>query len=425
MLIWNEQTCTRQPELFIFENSFTKQRHLATSFKHIKPLIRRNTSRYSEVFSFAGLGIGVLLLLSSVQMYLNIQELLANKTPRENDFDYISISKTITNETMGNLDKNLFQEDEIKEVGRQPFIDGVGPLIANQFRTQLSIDRIIPFSTDFFVEALDAAFIDTVPPSFTWQPGQEIIPVILSSDFMEIYNVFAPGYGLPQVSEATASQMIVNINCFGLNGKTQSFRATIVAYSDRINSVLVPADFLTWANQEFGNVSNVKATRLFLKTKDANDPALLNYLDSKNYKVNKDKTKFGRVKQVLQGIFTGLGFFGLMVVLLALMLFSFYLQLMIARSKDNLQLLLTLGYSPGWLSKKVSGLFIPAYIFIVLAALLFTQLLHWLFHHFVLADRPELSPWLHWGVGMVAVLLTLLSIFTNYRMIKQLLLKML
>lgn len=357
-------------------------------------------------------------------MFLNIQELLGNKTPRKNNYDFISISKTITNETMGNLDKNLFQEEEISEVKAQSFIDGVGPLIANRFRTQLSIDRIIPFSTDFFVEALDASFIDTVPPTFQWQPGQDLVPVILSSDFMEIYNVFAPGYGLPQVSEATASQLIVNINCFGENGRTQTFRATIVAYSDRINSVLVPAEFLNWANKEFGNVSDVKATRLFLRTKDANDPALLNFLDSKNYKVNKDKTKFGRVKQVLQGIFTGLGFFGFLVVMLALMLFSFYLQLMIARSKENLQLLLTLGYSPGWLSKKVTGLFVPAYVVIVACALLTTQILHWLFHHFVLADRPELSPWIHWIVWLVAAVLTLLSIVINYRMIKRLLLKM-
>jgi hypothetical protein len=357
-------------------------------------------------------------------MYLNIQELLGAKTPRKNSYDFISISKTITNETMGNLDKNLFQEAEIKEVAAQPFVDGVGPLIANRFRTQLSIDRIIPFSTDFFVEALDNSFIDTVPPSFNWQPGQDLIPVILSSDFMEIYNVFAPGYGLPQVSEATASQLIVNINCFGENGKRQNFRATIVAYSDRINSVLVPSSFLNWANKEFGNVNDVKATRLFLRTQDANDPALLKFLDEKSYKVNKDKTKFGRVKQVLQGIFTGLGVFGLMVVALALMLFSFYLQLMIARSKDNLELLLTLGYSPKWLSKKVSGQFIPSYVIIVLIALVLTQLLHWAFHHFVMADRPGLSPYVSWIVVLVAVILTLLSVITNYRMIRKLLDKM-
>ncbi|RYG03588.1 MAG: hypothetical protein EOO02_08040, partial [Chitinophagaceae bacterium] len=248
---------------------------MAVSYKNIRPLIQSSTNKYSGIFSYIGLGIGVLLLLCSVQMFLNIQELLGSKSPKKNNFDYISISKTITNETMGSLDKNLFQESDIKTVASQPFIDGVGPLIANRFRTQLSIARIIPFSTDFFIEAVDNSFLDTVPPTFNWQPGQELIPVILSSDFMEIYNVFAPGYGLPQVSEATASQLIVNVNCYGENGKEQTFKANIVAYSDRINSVLVPESFLQWANKEFGNVTDVKASRLFLRTKDANDPDLL------------------------------------------------------------------------------------------------------------------------------------------------------
>ena len=68
---------------------------------------------------------------------------------------------------------------------------------------------------------------------------------------------------------------------------------------------------------------------------------------------------------IMQSIFSGLGIFGLVVVVLALMLFSFYLQLIIARSKDNLKLLLTLGYSPAWLSRNVSNRFLPVYILIV------------------------------------------------------------
>jgi hypothetical protein len=106
------------------------------------------------------------------------------------------------------------------------------------------------------------------------------------------------------------------------------------------------------------------------------------------------------------------------------MLFSFYLQLVIARSKDNLGLLLMLGYSPGWLSKNVSGRFIPVYVLIVLFALGLTQLMQWLFHHFAMYDRPELSSIVHWSVGAIAVFLIALSLFTNYRLVKKLLYKL-
>jgi hypothetical protein len=109
---------------------------------------------------------------------------------------------------------------------------------------------------------------------------------------------------------------------------------------------------------------------------------------------------------------------------MALLLFSFYLQLMIARSKDSLQLLLILGYSPGWLSKKVSGQFITVYILIVLIALAATQLLQIIFHRAVLNNRPELSSFVHGWVLVAAIALTLLSVFTNYRMVKRLLYKL-
>jgi hypothetical protein len=397
---------------------------VVVSFKPIRSLLQTGTNTGSRWFSYVGLGIGVLLLLCSIQMYINIQQLLGGDSQRKEGSDFISISKTITNETMGQLEKNLFNANDIKDIADKPFVEGVSPLTANRFRVQLSAGDIIPFSTDMFLESLDNNFIDTVPPNFTWKEGQDYIPIVFSSDFLEIYNVFAPGYGLPQLSAETASQVVVFITCYGQNGEKQTFRGSIVALSDRVNSIIVPKNFLDWANNKFGNTTDVKASRLYIKTRDANNPDFLNYLQQKNYKVNKDKTKFGRVKQVLQGIFSGLGIFGLLVVILALMLFSFYLQLMIARSKDNLQLLLMMGYSPNWLSKNVSKQFIPVYVLVVLVALALTEGMQWAFHHFAMFDRPELSSLLHWGVLSTAIFLIGLSLLTNYRMVRKLLYKL-
>ncbi len=397
---------------------------MSLSFQHIKPLLQTGTNKSSRLFSYLGLGIGVLLLLLSIQMYINIQQLLGQDSPRKNGFDFIPIRKTITNETMGQLEKNLFNENDLKELKSKPFIQDATPLIANDFRLQISGGSLIPFVSDFFLEALDNNFIDTVPPSFTWQEGQDEVPIIFASDFLEIYNVFAPGYGLPQLSTETALRMGIMVICYGPDGSRQVFRGHIVAFSDRINSILVPQNFLNWANTKFGNSKELKASRIYIKTRDANNPDFLSYLQQKNFQINKDKTKFGRVKVILQGVFSGLGIFGLLVVLMALLLFSFYLQLMIAKSKDSLQLLLTLGYSPNWLSKKVSVQFIPIYAIIVAIALLTTQLMQLAFHRVILNNRSELSSILHWSVILAAIFLTLLSIVTNYRMIRKLLYKL-
>ncbi|CAN5813562.1 hypothetical protein BH11BAC4_BH11BAC4_03210 [soil metagenome] len=391
------------------------------SFKTIAPFLNVGQNNTSRFFSYTGLGIGVFLLLCSVQMYTNINHLLKDKNPRKNGFDYISVTKTITNENMGS--DNRFTDADIKEIQSQPFIKDAAPLISNQFRAKASAGDIIPFSTDLFLESVKNDFIDTVPPSFDWKPGQQDVPVVFSADFLEMYNIFAPAQGLPQLSEKSIGTVSIILECYGADG-VHKFRGHIVALSDRINSVLVPESFLRWANTQFGNMPNAPAARLYIKTIDANDPTLLNYLQQKNYHVNKDKTKFGRVKQLLQAVVTGLGGFAVLVILLAMMLFSFYLQLMIARSKDNLQLLLTLGYSPSWLSKTVAKKWVPAYTIIIIAALLCTALMQFSFQRYGLNGRDELSPFIDMRIVVLAAVLLLLCIFVNYRLIRKLLFRL-
>jgi ABC-type antimicrobial peptide transport system permease subunit len=386
------------------------------SYKNIAPFLSAGQNKVSRWLSYIGLGVGVLLLLSAVQMYYNINYLIRDKNTRKNGADFISITKIITNENMGK--DNRFTDAEINGLKAQPFIEGAAPLKANAFKVTAGAGDMIPFSTDIFVEAINTNFIDTVPESFQWKEGDAIVPVIFSTDFLEMYNVFAPSWDLPQLSEKTATTLPVFLRCTGHKGERQ-FRAKIVAFSDRINSVLVPESFLEKQNRELGEQENAKASRVFIKTRDANNPDLLSYLTQKEFHVNKDKTKFGRVKGVLQSIVSGLAGFGVLVILLALVLFSFYLQLMIAKSKDNLQLLLTLGYSPKWLSKTVAKKWIPVYIIIIISALLLTQLLHWGFQHFVMPAREELSFFINWTVIVIAVLLLVLSAALNYRLVQK------
>jgi hypothetical protein len=354
-------------------------------------------------------------------MYDNINHLIRDKNTRKNGADFISITKTITNENMGK--DNRFTDAEISNLKTQPFIEDAAPLKANAFKVTAGAGDMIPFSTDIFVEAIKTNFIDTVPASFQWKEGDPIVPVIFSTDFLEMYNVFAPSWDLPQLSEKTATTLQIFLRCLGHKGERQ-YRARIVAFSDRINSVLVPESFLEKQNKDLEEEDNAKASRVFIKTKDANNPDLLSYLTEKEFHVNKDKTKFGRVKGVLQSIVSGLAGFGVLVILLALVLFSFYLQLMIARSKDNLQLLLTLGYSPMWLSKTVAKKWIPVYVIIIIAAVLLTQLLHLGFQHFVMPAREELSLFIDWTVIVLAVLLLALSVAINFRLVKKSLLKL-
>src|SRR5438270_9865674 len=115
----------------------------------ILPLLNTNKNKLSKWLSYFGLGIGVLLLLSSMQMFININNVLKENNPRKNGFDYISITKVITNENMGK--NNTFKENELSEIKAQPTVDDAAPLISNQYRVKASAGNIIPFSTDLFL----------------------------------------------------------------------------------------------------------------------------------------------------------------------------------------------------------------------------------------------------------------------------------
>lgn len=396
---------------------------MALSYKDISAFLSAAQNKWSRWLSYIGLGVGVMLLLCSIQLFIDINILLKEKSPSTNGFDYISVTKTITNDNMGQ--DHSFSDADIDELKKNQAIQDATPLIANKFLVKATGGTVLPFTTDLFLEAIDNSFIDSIPPSFNWQQGQSVVPIIVSSDYLELYNtVFAPSQGLPQISARSISTVVIQLQCYSSTGSVLNFRASIVGLSDRINSVLVPKKFLDWANQQLGGKVKTNPSRVFIKTKDANNPELLNYLQQKNYSVNKDKTRFGRIKQILQAVVSGLSAFGVLVILLAMMLFSFYLQLMIARSKDNLLLLITLGYSPDWLSKTVAKKWMPIYAAIILAALVFTSIFQFFFQQYAMNGRDDLPIMIHWTVIIISILLLLIAAFSNYSIIKKLLSKL-
>jgi hypothetical protein len=391
------------------------------TYKTIAPFLHSG-NRISRFFSYTGLAVGVMLLLCCVQMYINIDQLLHDKNPRKNGYDFISVTKTVTNDNMGK--DNRFTPADIEDFAKQPFITDLAPLAGNEFRVKANAGNIIAFSTDVFFEAIKNDFLDTLPPSFTWQPGQQEVPMMISADFLEMYNVFAPSYDLPQLSPSTVGAVNIGLECYAPDGSIVKFQAHIVALSDRINSILVPESFLQWSNKTFSNTPPQPPSHIYIKTTDANGTALQKYLEGKNYRVNKDRTKFGRVKTVLQAIVAGLGGLAVLVVLLSVLLFSFYLQLMVSRSKDNLHLLLTLGYSPLWLSRTVTKKWLPLYGIIILIALAATQFFQYSFQRNFVAGRDMLSPFLNIYVVILTGVLFVLCVLANYTLIKRLLHKL-
>src|SRR4051812_48026820 len=107
------------------------------SFKPIRSLLQTGSPVVSRWLSYIGLGIGVLLLFCSIQMLVNIQQLLKGNIIHKNGFDYISVTKKVTFENVGNYETSNFDQKEIDELRSQPFIADVAPLVTTQFQLEL------------------------------------------------------------------------------------------------------------------------------------------------------------------------------------------------------------------------------------------------------------------------------------------------
>lgn len=385
------------------------------TFSQISKFLSTDKGRWNKLTGYTGLTLGVLLLLCAVQMYFNVNAFIGEKEIKKSAFDYVSITKLITDQNMGK--DNRFSSEEISELNAQPFILDAAPLIGNQFRAQISAGNIIPFSTDLFLEAIDNQFIDTVPADFIWKPGSRSVPIILSADYLELYNIFAPAQELPQLSENSIKQVNLQLLCSGM-GFNYTFNASIVGLSNRISTILVPEEFLIWANKHLGDGSQEKFARVYIKTDNISNPTLLKYIEEKGYQINKEKTRSARIKIILQSFVSGIGIFSLLVILLSMMLFGFYLKLMIARSKENLILLQTLGYSPNLLAKMVAKRWIPVYLIIILIALAITCILQVAFSY-TFDYKESLSPLLNWQTFAIAALLAMICIWINTNLIKK------
>ena len=67
-------------------------------------------------------------------MFFNIESFLNKKSIRKDGFDFISVTKVISNENMGK--DNSFSSSDLTLIKNEKSVDEVGPLIANQFRVK-------------------------------------------------------------------------------------------------------------------------------------------------------------------------------------------------------------------------------------------------------------------------------------------------
>jgi hypothetical protein len=137
-----------------------------------------------------------------------------------------------------------------------------------------------------------------------------------------------------------------------------------VGFSNRITSLLVPQEFMTWGNQ-FTSGKAAQPSRLIIKTKDPGNPVLVNYLEKNGYTTDADKTRFSKYRKIVNTVVSISWITGAIMLSFALLIFTLFIQLTVTACKNEIALLITLGTAPKQLEKFLMKQFFPANIIII------------------------------------------------------------
>ncbi len=379
--------------------------------KILKRLLLDSRHRGRLWAALASLCTGTVLLLLSVMIWWNFQVLLSGKG--ENDSlgsTFLTVSKKVTSENMGKPQLTLFSNQEIALLRSAPQVQDVGVLTSNRFPVFATMNDSLGFSTEMFLESVPDRFIDKKPEDWYWQPGSEV-PVILSSDFLNLYNYgFALSQGLPQLSES--SVQAVSFNFKVSNGTMQqTYRAHVVGFSDRITSVLVPDSFIVFNNRVFASGVVTQPSRLIVKTKDPSDKEFSDYLQRNNYVTNNEQLRWSKLRSVVEVVSTATGILAVLLLAIGALVFILFIELTIARAQQSITLLLEIGYGPGFLSGFMIKRFFPLLLATTIASMIIAILAQWVFSqqikimHLNLPEYPGIPVWIALVVSTVILLL--------------------
>jgi len=263
---------------------------------------------------------------------------------------FLVVNKQVSVLNSFKLGKSTFSKNEVDELKSLPAIKRISEFTANQFEAVASMtipngESSSAFRTELFMESVGDDFLDVKPDDWNWELGNEMIPMILPTDFINLYNFnFAPGRGLPQLSKATIQLAVFDIDIHGAKGRA-NFTGKIVGFSNRISSVLVPKSFMNYANSHFGNNQVApESYRIIVEAKQQELPKIQQYFKDEGYETNEELLKNGKFGSLLQAILGILAALGIVVMFISVSSFILYVQLAISRSKYEIETLLQQGY---------------------------------------------------------------------------------
>lgn len=314
--------------------------------KLIWKLLRQNISKGQLIgFALANF-LGMAILLLAVQFYSDVNPIFSNKDGLFKK-DYFIVTKKVGLLSIFTSNTTAFSAEEVRELKEADFVKEAGAFVSSQYSVNAGISypsKGINFNTQMFFESVPQTFIDVKTDEWKFTPIDNAVPIILPKNYLDLYNFgFAESKAMPKISEDLIKMVKFDITIAG-NGQTKQLRGNIVGFSNRINTILVPESFMTWANTNYGNGSNQNPSRLIIEVNDITNPNISKFFKEKGYEVGNDNTTTSKVSFLLKVLISIVAIIGLVICGLSFFILSLSIYLLLEKNMEKLQNLRLLGY---------------------------------------------------------------------------------
>ena len=322
-------------------------------------LLRKNISVLQLVgYSLASF-VGLAIVISAVKFYGDVSSAFND----EESFisrDFVIISKSVPAAGTALGTSTTFDRDDIQDIIDQPWVRDVGQFTAADFNVEAMMKMgNRGMTTHLFFESLPDKYLDVAPGQWDGIPAADPatatpediesfeIPVIIARDYLTLYNFgFAAARGFPQLNEGLVKSLPITLRLVG-NGHADDYRARVVGFSSRLNTIAVPENFMTWANQRYSSGQKPDPSRLIIEANTPGDPAIAKYMEENNYEIAGDKADNSRANYfmtVVTGIVIAVG---AVISVLAFFILMLSIYLLLQKNRRKVHDLMLLGYSSG------------------------------------------------------------------------------
>ena len=264
----------------------------------LRKLLFQHQDKRQLIIAVIGAFLGMTFLITSIHYLIKVNdfgkgaEILGPNT--------VIVQKKVSSFNTLNIAKTDFSLSEIEEMKKKPFILDVQPVESNNFNVTIeTADPSVPrFRGDIFIQTVDPDFLDIKSTKWHWKEGDTLVPILMPRDLLVMMNMFMSSKGMPQISDELAMDIKFK---FAMKNDTMKeyISCRIIGFTNEVPSVLVPQNFMNWANNRFAPGAEQKITQIMISGKENEVGLVEQMLKEKHLESKNAQVVVGRLKSMV------------------------------------------------------------------------------------------------------------------------------